>query len=89
MTRPRHPDKDIESALLRLEAAGWQVAPAKGRSAHAWGFVLCPENAKDACRGGVFCRMSVWSTPRNPANHARDLERNAQGCVIRTETRDD
>lgn len=81
--RRRHPDKDIEAALRALEATGWTVEEAKGRSAHAWGFALCPANAGAACRGGVFCRMSVWSTPRNPTGHARALLRQAAGCVMR------
>jgi hypothetical protein len=81
MTRRRHPDKTIEAALRELEAMGWTVSEAKGRSAHAWGFALCPRNDRD-CRGGVFCRMSVWSTPRDPAAHARRLRANAAGCIF-------
>lgn len=82
MRRKRHPVKEIEAALAALESRGWAVEEAKGRSAHAWGFVLCPANAKDACRSGVFCRMSVWGTPRNPEHHARELLRKAQGCAM-------
>jgi hypothetical protein len=88
MTRPRHPDKTIEAALAELEGLGWFVEKSKGRSAHAWGYVLCPENAKDKCRNGVFCRNQVWSTPRNPTGHARDLVRKAHGCVIRKDKDD-
>ena len=87
--RPRHPDRVIEAALRELEAQGWMVERAKGRSAHAWGFALCPANAGAECQGGVFCRMSVWSTPRNPAVHARALVRQAAGCVMGTEGEDD
>ena len=83
MSRKGHPKKEVEAALTALEAAGWTVKEAKGRSAHVWGFVLCPANAGDACRSGVFCRMSVWSTPRNPQAHARELLRKADGCVMR------
>lgn len=83
MPRTKHPSKDIESALQELEALGWSVEEAKGRSAHSWGYVLCPANAGNACRSGVFCRMSVWSTPRNPLNHARELLRKAFGCVMK------
>ncbi len=81
--RPRHPDKEIEAALAALERMGWSVHKVKGKSAHSWGYVLCPANAKDACRGGVFCRMSVWSTPRNPRSHARSLLNKAQGCLVK------
>lgn len=83
MARTKHPSKDIESALQELEALGWSVEEAKGRSAHSWGYVLCPANAGNACRSGVFCRMSVWSTPRNPRNHAHELIRKASGCVMK------
>ena len=81
-SRPKHPDKAIEAALRQLEARSWSVERSKGRSAHAWGFVLCPANAGAECRGGVFCRMSVWSTPRTPERHARNLLRQAEGCVM-------
>lgn len=83
MTRIRHPSKEIECALQELEALGWTVEKAKERSAHSWGYVLCPANATDLCRSGVFCRMSVWSTPANPRNHARELLRKASGCVMK------
>ena len=81
--RKRHPNREIEAALKALEAAGWTVERAKGRSAHGWGFVLCPANAGDACRSGVFCRMSVWSAPRSPRDHARELVRKADGCPMK------
>lgn len=82
MSRPKHPSKEIERVLVELEKLGWQVEKAKGKSAHAWGFVLCPENARELCRSGVFCRMSVWSTPRNPQKHAQELLKKAHGCVV-------
>ncbi|MCY3671819.1 MAG: hypothetical protein OXH14_12185 [Alphaproteobacteria bacterium] len=81
--RARHPNKEIEAALSQLEAAGWTVRNAKGRSSHAWGFALCPANAGNLCRSGEFCRMSIWSTPRNPRAHARGLVSKAGGCVLR------
>ena len=83
MARPRHPDKAIEAALTALEKLGWFVEKSKGRSAHAWGYVRCPENAKDKCRNGVFCQNQIWSTPRNPTGHARELLRKAHGCIIK------
>tara|TARA_R110002153_G_scaffold38172_1_gene111067 strand:- start:58 stop:339 length:282 start_codon:yes stop_codon:yes gene_type:complete len=88
MTRPRHPNKAIEAALAELERLGWRVEKSKGRSAHAWGFARCPENAKDKCRNGVFCQNQIWSTPGNPTGHARDLVRKARGCVIKKDDGD-
>lgn len=67
---------------------GWTVEEAKGRSAHSWGYVLCPANAGAACRSGTFCRMSIWSTPRQPQNHARELLKKAQGCLMKDENHD-
>ena len=46
MGRKRHPSKEVEAALKVLEAVGWTAKEAKGRSAHAWGYVLCPANAR-------------------------------------------
>lgn len=37
MSRAKHQSKDIESALQELEALGWGVEEAKGRSTHSWG----------------------------------------------------
>ena len=31
---------------------------------------------------GVVRRMSIWSTPRNPLGHARELVRKADGRVM-------
>jgi hypothetical protein len=88
LSRSKHPTKEIEDALAELEALGWRVEEAKGKSSHFWGFVLCPANAGDACRSGIFCRMSVWSTPKSPQRHARELLKKAQGCVMKDENDD-
>ena len=86
--RRRHPNKDIEAALAELEAVGWTVQSARGRNAHAWGRALCPANAGGLCRNGVFCQMSVWSTPKNPSAHAKALVSKAAGCVMRKDRGD-
>jgi hypothetical protein len=44
------------------------------------GKVYCPYN-DDECRCGEFCITSVWSTPRNPASHARALRRVVDKCA--------
>ncbi|HEV8716322.1 MAG TPA: hypothetical protein VGX03_26300 [Candidatus Binatia bacterium] len=71
MARPRHPDKDVEAAVKFAEANGWRYKPAGG---HAWGRLQCSWNQ----RGG--CQMSVWSTPRNGGNHARQIWRRVKKC---------
>ena len=71
--RPKHPNKIIEAAIKYAEAKKWRYQSA-GRSAHAWGRLLCPL----ADREGHA--MSIWSTPRNAENHARQIRRNVDAC---------
>jgi hypothetical protein len=71
MPRPRHPDKHIEKAVRYAESVGWTVEISNG---HAWGKLYCPFRS----RGG--CMVSVWSTPRNPENHARHIAREVDFC---------
>jgi hypothetical protein len=40
----------------------------------------CPSNLAD-CRCGEFCITSIWSTPKNPGNHARALLRVVNNCT--------
>lgn len=77
MTRKsRHPKPDVEAALRHAEAHGWTIE--QGGS-HAWGRMLCPTN--DAiCGCGEYCITSIWSTPRNAGNHARQLRRVVDRC---------
>jgi hypothetical protein len=72
--RLKHPDKDIEKAILYAEEKGW-VFKDSGKSAHAWGRLLCPLHTREGCK------MSVWSTPRNSYNHARQIERLVNKCI--------
>jgi hypothetical protein len=72
MSRRRHPKKEIETALRYSEGRGWSVKPKP--SGHAWGEIRCPSGA----RGG--CRVSVWSSPRDPGNHAKHLMRRVDAC---------
>ncbi len=71
MSRPRHPDKHIEKAVRYAELLGWHVEMSDG---HAWGHILCPLRSRDGCIIGV------WSTPRNPENHARHIRREVDVC---------
>jgi hypothetical protein len=81
MARKRHPDRDIEAAVAYAEARGWRVKPGQPRS-HSWGTMLCPNNDSD-CRCGEFCKTSIWSTPRSPHSHARDLKQVVDNCTGR------
>lgn len=70
VARPRHPSKEIEDAVSYAEANGWSYKRA-GKSAHAWGLLVCPGD----------CRLvAVWSTPRVPERHARDIRRAVDRC---------
>ena len=71
--RPRHPKKEVEQAVAYAEEAGWEVSLAKG---HAWARLLCPEGTRSGC-----VILSVWSTPRSPENHARQLIRAIDRCT--------
>lgn len=78
MPRNRHPDKDIEAALTHAESYGWRIEASAG---HCWGRMFCPRNLED-CRCGEFCITSIWSTPKRPGNHARQLRRVVDKCVM-------
>jgi len=77
VARKAHPSKEIETALRYAEQHGWEV---RQGGAHAWGRMYCPYNSKD-CRCGEFCISSIWSTPRNPVNHARQIQRVVNRCT--------
>ena len=78
MVRANHSKKEVEAALAYAEKNGWRVQ--SGGKGHAWGKIFCP--CKDAeCRCGEFCISSVWSTPKNPGNHARHLRRVVDNCT--------
>lgn len=76
MTRGKHPNKDIRAAVEYALAHGWRLRPAGG---HAWGSLLCPWN-DPGCRFGEHCFRSVWSTPKKPASHARELRKIVDNC---------
>lgn len=67
MPRKRHPNKAIEAALRYAESHGWRI---EAKGAHAWGKMYCVLNSQ-ACRCGEFCITAIWSTPKNPDNHAK------------------
>ena len=72
MARPRHPNKEIEAVLEYAEAHGWTVTHSKG--GHAWGRMKCRFGQRDGCQ------RSIFSTPKNPHKHARELRAMVDKC---------
>lgn len=74
----RHKDKDIQAAVEYAQLRGWRLFVG---GSHAWGFLNCPHEERDGCR------ISIWSTPRNPTNFARRIVRTVDACphVMRPE----
>ena len=66
-----HTDKHIRLAIQAALNRGSRLRPGGG---HAFCVLYCPANE----RGG--CLKSVWSTPRNPEAHARDILRSVTRC---------
>jgi hypothetical protein len=77
MARARHPNKEVEAAIRHAEDRGWRVAVG---GSHAWGKLYCPYNDTER-RCGEFCITSIWSTPKNPVNHSRQLNRVVDKCA--------
>jgi hypothetical protein len=71
MTRPRHPKPVIEKAIQYAEGLGWTAELSNG---HAWGRLFCPQSTREGCI------VSVWSTPRSPENHARQIRKVVDRC---------
>jgi hypothetical protein len=71
LSRPCHPNKHVEAAVVYAESKGWRVEMSKG---HAWGKLFCPLADPSGCR------MSVWSTPRSPENHAKQIRGKVDKC---------
>lgn len=68
-----HPNKAISAAIEQALAAGWSFEKA-GPRAHNYGKLYCTA----ASRGG--CIVKVYSTPRVPQAHARDIMREIRNC---------
>ena len=77
MARANHPKKEVEEALRHAESNGWGVILG---GSNALPSIYCPYNDEE-CRCGEFCIASVWSTPKNPGNHARQLKRVVDNCT--------
>jgi len=66
-----HPNEHIQAAIEYALSAGWHFRQGKG---HAFGRLFC------GTAGHHEHQMSVWSTPRNPENHAKQLYRKVNIC---------
>jgi hypothetical protein len=64
--------KAIEAVLRSAEKDGWRVEHSP--RGHAWGVLRCGEKSRQGCQSSIF------STPRNPENHARKLARDVRRC---------
>jgi hypothetical protein len=70
----RHPKKEVQDAVEEAERLGWRFEASGG---HAWGRGYCPCGE---------CRIiSVWSTPANAGNHAKQILRAARRCPMSEE----
>lgn len=78
----KHPNKEIQAALKYAKQKGWRIQ--EGGS-HAWGRIFCPYKDSE-CRCGEFCITSIWSTPRNPTNHAKQICRVVDNCIYQSQT---
>gem|GEM_PF-785504 len=62
----------IEEAVQLAEAHGWTFRKGGG---HALLVGKGPAHSREGCA------ISVWSTPRNPENHAKQILRAVQRCL--------
>jgi hypothetical protein len=75
----KHPHKDIRDAIKYALENGWALHESKS-SSHSWGILRCPNNDPN-CRCGEFCSQSIWCTPKNPSNHAKQIKRIIDNCI--------
>lgn len=77
MKRVKHPKSEIEEVLKYAEQRKWSIEVG---GSHVLGKLYCPFNDK-TCRDGIFCIMSIWSTPKNPSNHAKQIRQKIDTCI--------
>jgi hypothetical protein len=73
----KHPNKEIQEAIQYAENRGWTLKTSRG---HCWGKIYCPHNDEN-CRCGEHCITSIWSTPKNCSNHAKQIKRLVNNCI--------
>jgi hypothetical protein len=70
---PDHPNKHIREAIEYALHRGWTLRKSEPR-AHIWGLLYCRQRD----RGG--CKRAVYSTPKDPEDHAKDIRRAVDRC---------
>ena len=68
----KHPNKHVRAALKYAQTKEWTVKKS-GPRAHAWGIIHCSF-------GHSECWMSIYSTPKSPENHARNIKKTVDRC---------
>ncbi|MCU4358463.1 hypothetical protein [Acinetobacter ursingii] len=68
----KHPNKHIEEAIQYAMENGWYVVES-GKSAHSFCRLKCVYGYSEH-------QMSIWSTPKSPENHAKQIRRKADQC---------
>jgi hypothetical protein len=71
--RKQHPNKDIQAAIEHAMDSNWTWVP-PGKSAHCFCRLRCGE-------GHTEHQMSIWSTPKSPLNHAKQIRRKVDQCL--------
>ena len=82
MARQKHKNKEIEEVLQYAEQNGWTVEVHNKSKSHAWGVMKCQSNDTN-CWNGIYCSTSIWSTPKNSMNHAKQLKRIVDKCIYK------
>jgi hypothetical protein len=68
-----HSNKPIREAVDYALENGWTLKLA-GPRAHVWGVLYCHHAERQGCR------RAVYSTPRSPEDHAKDIRRAVDRC---------
>jgi hypothetical protein len=69
--RAKHPKREVDAAVKQLFEAKWTFRKGGG---HAWGVFQCPEDSREGCQ------ISVWSTPKSPENHGKQIKKALEKC---------
>lgn len=68
----KHPNKHIREAIEYALTHGWDVIEG-GKSSHSFCQLRC-------VLGHSEHQMSIWCTPKNPENHAKQIIRKVKQC---------